>query len=190
MARIEAIDIKAELSKLITKRKDRQMATTRNKPTSLSHDEQLHAILSAMADSFHDFGYNASKSAELVGINVHDSLALEMKDRLVNPLKYAIEAYSSSEKNVLAHLDAFVVKYLTLLSDLIAGVWKTDKDGNTLEYVIALKEYNLENRSVFNEFLDVYEHTGLDSKIPIVFHYIPQNLISGLKSVTEIKIEA
>ena len=160
-----------------------------NKQSLDPKNQQLHAVLNQFADVLHNFSGEARHSAQLIESNVTTTFARQVQETLSDPLAAMVKTYASAEEVVTSMMYSVVLGLIKRNTHLISSVWQINDSEATLEFIIVLKEYNLQNRSVFNEFLTNYEYTGLSSRLPIVFRYLPERLATGIQQEKAVKIE-
>ncbi|WP_242916337.1 hypothetical protein [Pontibacter liquoris] len=160
-----------------------------NKQSLDMKTQQLHTILNQFADVLQNVSGEARHSAQLIESNITTAFARQVQETLSDPLAAMVKTYASAEEGVRSMMYTVVRGLIKRNSHLISSVWKINDSEATLELVIVLKDYNLQSRSVFNEFLTSYECTGLSSRLPIVFRYLPERLASGIQHDKAVKIE-
>jgi hypothetical protein len=89
-------------------------------------------------------------------------------------------------KDIINGIHDIILLYLRAKKENIAGAWLLPAT-ESLEYIIALKEFTLDTRSEFYDLLDLLKDHDVFAAIKVRFHLIPASEITNIN--TE-KVEA
>lgn len=142
----------------------------------------LKATLYLLQGHLDEFKYEVDKSYDLLKVGEIKGIADKIKQQLDNPVKALFET-SSSIYNEIKHIIEHLVKaFFSANKELISEVRKSKTSVNQLHYSIFLKKDTTENRSKIFTFLDNYDLTGISTKYPIFFQFMPIELKSKINS--------
>jgi hypothetical protein len=85
------------------------------------------------------------------------------------------------KEDLKSDLHQFMLLYFKVNKDQIEGAWLLP-DPESLEYIIALKEFTLDARSEFYDLLDLLKENEIFSGIQVRFHLIPASEVPNLNT--------
>ncbi len=161
---------------------------THTPPTTHSGD-----LLKKDIDSFIGFltelKKEATGSSELLEMGVKDGLAQKLEEIRQQPLESLFEIYAKVERDIAYFIHQVAFAFLQKEKERMAQVFQHDAQGGALQFSVVLKEDANENRDVFYDFLDDYSQFSFSERFPIIFHFVPENLVPELATAKELKLD-
>jgi hypothetical protein len=134
-------------------------------------------------------GHTVSTSAELTRLGVSDELATMLKALRKNPLDTVFDIMVKAEGDVRSFLEFLLVRFLKTKKDSIAAVYRRKRTDRVIEFVVAVKNNDLEAKFDINEFVLNYMQTRFQARFPMVIHYVKVERIASLIEVESIDLE-
>lgn len=146
-------------------------------------DDQLLADLERLS-------HTVAVSATLTRGGISDSLATLLKQMRANPVNSGLAILDIVEGDLKHHIEGLLMQYLNAFSSSIEAVYKTQRKGRILEYVLAMRSLDLDVKFDINEFALAYMRTSFQGRWPLVIHYITPDKATALMGVDKLELAA
>ena len=153
----------------------------KEKNISSEEKEKLQSTVELFSSIFADLSNDAKFSADLLSMNIKSTFAQEIDEAIKNPLQTSFKSLEMLENAISDMLKTIVKSFLAEKKQLINSVYLAKSTENLLHYSIVLNDYNLSNKSVFNNFIANYEKTVYSKRFPIVFQIIPESITDAFE---------
>ena len=150
--------------------------------------EELKAILYLLQTNIDSIKDEVDTSYALLELGAKTKLSAKIEQTIDNPLKEFIDFSKNIDMNVNIILIKYTKGFFNKNKSLINRVFKTNANESDLHFSIVLKVDTIENRSVFFDFLDKLEGSGINQNKNILFQFIPKNLIDKVSFAEEINL--
>jgi len=144
------------------------------------HDDLKH-FLTFLNNAFTDASRDASVSSELLKKNIRDEFSYIAEGFLNDPIQSVYNTLLSIEDSLLDLVNNWVLQYFVVNKELIDKAFIAKKTNNYLHYTIFLKKDNLKTRSQVKKFIRAYEDTEMNSRMPVIFEFVPNEIKEVLK---------
>jgi len=145
-----------------------------------SHYELRHFI-GFLKDVFDQASQDAEMSSQLLSLNIRDEFSKIAEGFLNDPIQSVYDTLLNIEDTLIDLVNNWVIWYFSVNKEIIDKAFIAKKTNNYLHYTIFLKKDNLETRSRVKRFIRAYEDTEMNSRIPIIFESVPNEVKETLK---------
>lgn len=149
--------------------------------------EQVKVLLYLLQEALEKAKDEVDNSYDLLTkIGEKTPLSRSIEKSIADPLSYLNYSVGSFNKIVKEAVEKLIVDFLRIQKGHLKSVHKADDRNTHLNYFIALKKDNEEERNNIFHFLDVYDKIELSDKYPVIFHFVPENLDLSSEKLKEV----
>ena len=117
------------------------------------------------------------------GLGVDTDLVTTIKQMLDNPISPLLEIKNDVDSSIGEFITLLVKSFLRKHTEIVHKACRTAIDKTTeLHFSIVLKEDNSDNRSLIFKWLREYKETPIWEVYPVYFQFVPENIITFVKS--------
>ncbi len=147
---------------------------------------QLKAILYLLQTNLDEFKDEVDRSYELLKIGEKTPLSQKIEQSLDNPIESIFGMSIAIDAQVRIIVDRIVRAFIKSRANLIEAAFKTKLPTADLHYCIVLKKDSTQNRAKVFEFLDQYDLIDISENYPVIFQFVPVELVSEIEVQEEI----
>lgn len=160
-------------------------------PSNIASDKKikdLGNILSLLQSALEGFTEDVTVSNQFLPMGIMTDLSQQIQNVMDNPLQSIVNTATQIDLQIKEMLNKSVVSFLKSKNDKIISVLRSETTHGDLFYSIVLKEDNINNREEMFDFLDQYDLLNISTKYPILFQFMPIELVDKINVKQEISI--
>jgi hypothetical protein len=164
------------------------MATNQDTKIITDHKAgQLKAILYLLQTNLEEFKEEVDRSYELIKIGEKTDLSKKIENNIDDPINSIFNLSNNIDNQIKLIVDRMVKGFLNHHSNIIKEAFRTKTSLQDLHYSIVLKADTLETRNTILDFFDQFDLLDIAVKYPVLFQFVPENLISKIETTEVIK---
>lgn len=158
-------------------------------PTDNEAQKRLRYTLGLLQSFLEETIEQVDRSYALHKIGEQTELTRLIEAKLNDPLGSMMEMSERVDSQLRTVIDSIVRAFLRQKRELLASAFVDPvTSSNALHYIIALDDDSDENRNQIFDFFERYDEVPFAEKFPVLFQFIPKDLIAEMSSAQRVDV--